>query len=147
MEWKEQQEWLVMRYFRQNYPDLPKGKLEKSESPDFRLWTTPRRFIGIEITQAHQAGQLNTQGILHYDTVLIQINESVKAKESKLRLYRSGGPVEVWLIIFSDYSEYGAFDKVKKEFSDIVLETSFDKVFLFDLDSQQTFQLNSWQST
>lgn len=145
MEWKEQQEWLVMRYFRQNYPDLPKGKLEKSESPDFRLWTTLRSFIGIEITQAHQTGQLNAQGILHYETVLMQIHESVKTKESKLRLYRSGKPLEVWLIIYADYSESGAFEKVKKEFLGNVLETSFDKVFLFDLDSQQTFQFNSWQ--
>jgi len=140
MDWKSEQEWLVMRYFRENCPELPKGRLVKGESPDFQLWISPKRFIGIELTQVHQAGNANAQGFLNLEMAIIQIKESLRAKELKTRLYRSSRPHELWLIIFADYSEGGALEKVKTEFLDNVLETSFDRVFLFDLDTREAIQ-------
>lgn len=50
---KAQEEWLIMRSFRDAYPDFPKGKLTKSESPDFTLKLSVSNAIGIEISSLH----------------------------------------------------------------------------------------------
>lgn len=57
-------EWLIMRSFRESYPDFPKGKLVKSESPDFTLKLSVSKSIGIEIStfyKAHTEGNLENQ--------------------------------------------------------------------------------------
>ena len=51
---KAQEEWLVMRSFRDNYPDFPKGKLIKSESPDFTLKLSLTKSIGIELSRIYK---------------------------------------------------------------------------------------------
>jgi len=51
---KSQEEWLVMRSFRESYSDFPKGKLLKSESPDFVLKINTDRSIGIEISRVYK---------------------------------------------------------------------------------------------
>lgn len=58
---KNQEEWLVMRSFRDNYPEFPKGKLTKSESPDFTLKLSITNSIGIETAKIYkrQAAALN----------------------------------------------------------------------------------------
>lgn len=48
---KSQEEWHVMRSFRNCYTDFPKGKLNKSESPDFILKPSLFRSIGIEVSR------------------------------------------------------------------------------------------------
>jgi hypothetical protein len=142
MDWKTEQEWIVMRYFTENCPGFPKGKLVKGESPDFQLWISPKRFIGIELTQVHQFNSDNpVQGFLDRESAIKQVNESIRAKEEKIRLYRSDHPYQLWLIIFADYSEPDAIEKVTIEYNKKSLDTSFDKLFVFDLDTHQAFQL------
>lgn len=51
---KSQEEWLVMRSFRGNYADFPKGKLTKSESPDFVLKINTDKSIGIEVSRLYK---------------------------------------------------------------------------------------------
>jgi hypothetical protein len=48
---KKQLEVLIMDYFRESYPDFPKGKVLPSESPDFTIGMKNRRFLGIELTR------------------------------------------------------------------------------------------------
>lgn len=48
---KTQEEWLVMRSFRDHYKEFPKGKLTKSESPDFVLKQSLSKSIGIEVSR------------------------------------------------------------------------------------------------
>jgi hypothetical protein len=57
---KLQEEWLVMRSFRENYPEFPKGKLTKSESPDFLLKLNHSKSIGIEISRIFKSNTLGT---------------------------------------------------------------------------------------
>jgi hypothetical protein len=48
-------EWLIMRSFRDNYPDFPKGKLTKSETPDFIHKLSLTKSIGIEISTLYKS--------------------------------------------------------------------------------------------
>jgi hypothetical protein len=56
---KKQIEVLLMEYFRNAYPDFPKGKLIPSESPDFILGLKNRTSVGIEITRLYPSDQKN----------------------------------------------------------------------------------------
>jgi hypothetical protein len=142
MDWKLEQEWIIMRYFKEKYPKLPKGKLIKSESPDFQLWISTKRFIGIELTQVHQLIPENhSPCFLCYESAKIQVEKSVLSKEEKIGLYRSAHPHQLWLIIFADYSEPNAMQKVIKENLVEPFATSFDRVFLFDLDTTIIYPL------
>lgn len=48
---KKQLEVLLMHYFRECFPDFPKGRLVPSESPDFVLTLKSRNNLGIELTR------------------------------------------------------------------------------------------------
>lgn len=142
MDWKAEQEWVVMRYFTENCRECPKGKLVKGESPDFRLCLSAKRWIGIELTQVHQLHTDNPlQGYLDSKLSVWQVSESIRAKEEKVPLYRLDRPYQLWLIIFADYSESDALEKVKNEYQECRIQTAFDKIFLFDLDTHQPVQL------
>jgi len=141
MEWKTEQEWIVMRYFRENCQGLPKGKLVKGESPDFQLWISPRRFIGIELTQVHSFNNHSLQGHLDQAMAVRQVITSIRAKEEKIRLYRSDHPYQLWLIIFADYSDDGAMEKLALEYRDKKLRTSFNAVYVFNLDTRKALLL------
>jgi hypothetical protein len=57
LEEKKQVEVLLMEYFRQTYPEFPKGRLVPSESPDFILGLKARISVGIEITRLYPSDQ------------------------------------------------------------------------------------------
>lgn len=48
---KNTEEWFVMHAFKGMFSNLPKGKLNKSESPDFIIYSGRKKSIGIEITR------------------------------------------------------------------------------------------------
>ncbi len=142
MDWKIEQEWIIMRYFKEYCHGFPKGKLVKGESPDFQLWISPKRFVGMELTQVHQySSEGSAQCVLTYDSAIRQIFESIKLKEEKIDLYRSDNPYKLWLIIFADYSEPHALNKVSKEYGANRIDSSYDKVYFFDLDTHQIIEL------
>lgn len=133
---------MVIRWFRESFPEFPKGKLVKDESPDFRLWISTRKFIGIELTQVHQGKRAEPgQSILCKPFAADQVLISLEAKEEKIRLYRGDYPHKLWLIIFAEYSEPDAMIKVSDHFRDHGIESSFDKVFIFDLDTRLACEL------
>lgn len=142
MDWKTEQEWVIMRYFSEHFPEFPKGKLVKGESPDFRLWLSPKRFIGIELTQVHQLNRdSHIQCYLEHESALQQVSDTIRAKEEKIRLYQSDHPHQLWLIIFVDYSEADAIKLVQPDFRSNKIETSFDRIFLFDLDTHRAYEI------
>lgn len=142
MDWKIEQEWIIMRYFTENCHGFPKGKLVKGESPDFQLWVSPKRFIGLELTQVHQfKADTPLQGFLEHASAVKQVNESIRAKEEKVRLYRSDHPHQLWLIIFADYSEGDATEKVASEYQENRIMSSFDQIYFFDLDKPEIIRL------
>jgi hypothetical protein len=48
---KDREEQAILNYFRETYEEFPKGKLLKSESPDFILRVNRKKTIGIELTK------------------------------------------------------------------------------------------------
>ncbi|HDR50217.1 MAG TPA: hypothetical protein ENN90_01155 [Mariniphaga anaerophila] len=52
---KKQLEILLMQYFRESYPDFPKGKVVPWESPDFIVKLKSRNKLGIELTRLNPA--------------------------------------------------------------------------------------------
>lgn len=142
MNWKSEQEWIIMRYFRENYPEFPKGRLTKSESPDFRLWIARGKFIGIELTQIHAYGESSAvPGFLDFRFARQQLEETLRAKEEKIRLYQAHKPVEIWLIIYADYTEANAIGRLKREDRFNGYKSGFSRIFLFDIDKHQITDL------
>ncbi|MFH0760261.1 MAG: hypothetical protein V2A67_02005 [Bacteroidota bacterium] len=142
MDWKTEQEWIIIRYFREYFPDFPKGRLRKSESPDFKLWTSPRRFIGIELTQIRPVSNPDpVPGFLDFRFAIDQLRSTIQAKEEKIGIYLKQKPDFLWLIIFADYSEANAIDRILSLIGRESLSSGFDRIFLFDVDQHKTFLL------
>lgn len=136
------EERLIMDYFRKNYPDFPKGILEKSESPDFVLRQNHHYSIGIEITRLHEASMpKNNPGFPVAELTLENIEASVKNKEEKLALYRKKKISYFWLIITTDYIR----NPEPVNNSDFItrweINSGFHKVFLFDLFEKKIYSL------
>ena len=123
---KKEKEWLVMQYFREKYAGFPKGKLSKSESPDFIIKHGRKKRIGVELTQldfCHKDGQENGSK---------QLSDLLNRKEDKLRIYRKKWLNEYWLLITIEN-----IDSIDTGLNNIHLDSKFAKVFLFDLVSGQ----------
>jgi hypothetical protein len=142
MEWKIEQEWLVIRYFKENEPSFPKGRLVKGEAPDFKLWIHKGKFIGIELTMIHPVPDAEmVPGFLDYRHALHQLELTVEAKEERVHTYRSQKPDSLWLIIFADYSEAHAIERILKSVDHKPLDTSFDRIYFFDIDHHTSYQI------
>jgi hypothetical protein len=143
MDWKTEQEWVIMQYFRETYPGFPKGKLVKGESPDFRLWISAKRFIGIELTQVQHDRHANSgQNVLHAESAADELSQSIRAKEDKAAFYRTDHPVQLWLLIFADYSEQDAIKNVLTHMKHMEMRNSYDRIFFFDLDTHTSLEIN-----
>lgn len=138
---QKDEERLIMDYFRKNYPDFPKGKLEKSESPDFILRQNHHAAIGIEITRLHEAGRIkNNPGFPVAGLTPENVMATVKNKEDKLSLYRKKNISVFWLIVTTDYivkeGSVGMEDVQKWK-----IKSDFHRIFLFDLFEKKVFIL------
>jgi len=121
---KVAEEWTVIRYFREQYASFPKGKLNKSESPDFILQLNRKKQIGIELTRFDDIGKYHQEGVSQNFTQLLE------KKENKLRLYKKHLLSEYWLIIFTESTDLEEILECAGRQT-----SSFDKVFLFELFS------------
>jgi len=92
---QQDEEILVMDYFRNHFEDFPKGKLIKSESPDFILKVSHKKFLGIELTRLDdQAPSLKER-----------IQKTLENKNQKIHQYQNPGFYAFWLIIYADCLE------------------------------------------
>jgi len=119
---------IIITSFRDHYPDFPKGKLVRSESPDFILKTNPKHAIGIELTALPQHAYEITEKNLYL--FLSDIEFTICKKEEKLQSYRKKMAEAYWLVIYADSIGLNGMDL------DDPLESlpvsKFDRVFLFD---------------
>lgn len=120
---KFQEEKLIMEYFRKCYIHFPKGKLIKSESPDFILKINPKKSYGIELTRLVQSESLIQE----------QIQLALDKKQKKIALYQKGWFQQLWLILHADqiYSPIKFLDDLNFNKSDF--KSGFDQIFIFDL--------------
>ena len=88
------QEKEVLEEFRKRYKDFPKGKVNKTESPDFIIRVSKKKSVGVELTQL-TADKIEAGHFFDNLKVLL-----IK-KEEKLNLYRKNILDEYWLIVYS----------------------------------------------
>lgn len=144
------EEEYIIDLFRKHYSGFPKGKLLKTESPDFILKETPKTAIGIELTklhgpdfqpqQIHSAGSLNGYQPPEFNKE--NIDFTIRSKGEKLYLYRQKKLNQIWLLITADLNESPVAYNLKNKFEHWNFLTDFHKVFLFELKTRTVFELN-----
>jgi hypothetical protein len=128
---QKDEEILVIEQFRKYFPGFPKGKLVKSESPDFILKINPKKSIGIELTRLDNGAE----------TLPDKIEATLENKNDKLNIYQKKRFNSIWLIIyFEDLPESKRFN-FRNKLNNWNFYFPFDQVFLFDLFENQIFEL------
>jgi hypothetical protein len=143
------EEMTIMQQFRNSYAEFPKGKLIKSESPDFIVKKTPKIAIGIELTKLHgptihklkthypskikvyQAPELNRENI----------EFTIYAKNEKLQIYQQKRLNSIWLLITADLAESPVSYNYSNKLENWSFISGFEKVFLFELKERKVFEL------
>ena len=133
---QKEEEKLVMQYFRKNYDDFPKGKIIKSESPDFIIRESRKRTIGIELTRLD----------VNAPTLKEKIEHTLKNKSQKFGIYQSKNFNEIWLIIHADFIEESKSYNIQNKITRWKFSSEFDKVLLFILFDNVILDLNPGQS-
>lgn len=142
----KQNERRLVEQFMQLCDDFPKGKLVVAESPDFLLKISRKKAIGIEVTELKGQGFVQQSGRLkNPDELILNLKESIAAKEEKLVLYRQNKLHEVWLLIHLE-----RLDKINFNFQNkldkLDFDSGFDRLFLLISSKSQLFELNTASS-
>lgn len=123
-------EWVVMRNFRRNWPFFPKGKLVKSESPDFVLAVSPRQKIGIELTSLHFETEPIIPSSATGKSIFLNslIEKAISKKEEKLQRYFKSKANQYWLIFLVDF-DLSIAEVLRNAGANA--ESRFQKIFIF----------------
>jgi hypothetical protein len=143
------EEMLIMEYFRNEYKEFPKGKLQKSESPDFILRVSTKNAIGIELTKLH--GPTVNKHKTHYPRKIVGYNApefnrenleyTIDAKNEKLAYYQKKRLNQLWLLITADLDQSPVNYNLGNKLENWSFLSGFQKVFLFELKTRQVFEL------
>ncbi len=144
-----EEEKLVMDLFRQEYDSFPKGRLIKTESPDFTLHNTAKISTGIELTKLHGPDYekpdfhsfKGDSVYLHPEISYENIAFTIHAKEEKLPLYRKKRLTLIWLIITADMTDSPVSYNFSNKLDNWHFESEFHRVFLFELAKRKVFEL------
>lgn len=138
MDRKSVEEKEIITKLRKHWPGFPKGKLVKSESPDFILRLNRRKAIGIEITRMDDFYYDGSESPLIFQK---QILSTISRKEEKLPLYYKKVLDAYWLIITVNFGDdYTQPDMpVSADFSEMM--TGFNKVLVFFLSPVKVIEL------
>lgn len=145
----------VIALLRLNWPEFPKGKLIKSESPDFILKTSRKTSIGIEITRIDEPKANSSKGLHSNDNLSgqpfiatspawitqEQIKSTIQRKEEKLELYQKIMADEYWLVVTSGMSKGGIKNRISQNAAQWQFNTSFHKLFLLLLPEEKLIEL------
>lgn len=128
-------EKLVLELFRKNYKEFPKGRLQKTESPDFILKVSAKKSIGIELTELYNHNQKE------FNFSVEQIEILIAKKEEKIRLYKKKKVNELWLIVTVDAIKQSDLHKLISGIEKHEFNSFFNKVFLFEIFDRKIFEL------
>lgn len=144
------EEEYVMKLFRNEYAGFPKGKLLKTESPDFILKESSRTAIGIELTKLHGPAikkeqthfVSNVRGYQPPEFTKENIEYTINAKDEKLPIYQQKMLNQIWLLITADLNESPVAFNLMNKLENWNFFSGFHKIFLFELKSRKVFELN-----
>jgi len=140
---KKAQEFIILDNFRQSFPEFPKGKLIKSESPDFILKTSPKYSIGIELTALPSLTYTITKKSI--STFIIELQISIAKKEEKLKIYQKKRANEYWLIIFAD-SIISQGINLNNHIEKLPVYVNYERIFLFTIFESKICELRDQKS-
>lgn len=127
---QKEEEKLIIQYFRKNFPDFPKGRLIPSESPDFVLKLSPKKSIGIELTQ-----------LVAGEEILFEIQALINKKKEKVQLYQNIRFLELWLIIYADNAFGSVNFNLQNKLEKLNASGGFTRIYLFDLFSMKIIRI------
>jgi len=143
------EEEYIIELFRNEYNNFPKGKLIKTESPDFILKESPKKAIGIELTKLH--GPTFKKEKTHFTSKLHgyqppeftkkNIEYTISSKDEKLPIYKKKMLSQIWLLITADLNESPVTFNLTNKLENWNFFSGFHKVFLFELKSRKVFEL------
>jgi hypothetical protein len=132
---KKSEEIVILNLFRNCYEDFPKGILKATESPDFILSLGTKKKYGLELTRLH----------LHIPDADLYSFENISAcinlKEDKLLLYRKKRLQEYWLILTAEDSNHQSRYNIHNKLLIWEFETSFNRIFLFNVFKPEVIRL------
>jgi hypothetical protein len=144
------EEEYIIEVFKSEYSDFPKGKLLKTESPDFILKETPKKAIGIELTKLHGPNLIKEK--THFPNKISgyqapefskeNIEYTISAKDEKLPIYKKKMLNQIWLLITADLNDSPVTFNLNNKLDNWNFLSGFHKVFLLELKSQKVFELN-----
>lgn len=144
------EEMLIMEQFRNEYEEFPKGKLLKSESPDFIVQKTAKNSIGIELTKLH--GPTVFKFKTHYPRqikgyqppglTLENIEYTIRAKNEKLSMYQQKKLNQIWLLITADLDKSPVSFNLANKLESWHFRSGFQRVILFELKNRKVYELN-----
>jgi hypothetical protein len=143
------EELSIMKRFRDDYAAFPKGKLQKSESPDFILKQNPKTTIGIELTKLH--GSKVRKEKTHFPRKINgyqppelnreNIEFTINAKNEKITIYRQKKLNQIWLLITADLDESPVSFNLYNKLENWIFYSKFQKIFLYELKNRKVFEL------
>ena len=141
----------VIELFRIEYPYFPKGKLLKSESPDFILEENPKTSIGIELTKLHgptirkedSATKKPSNGYQTPAFTKENFEYTIHAKDEKLHIYQRKMLNQIWLLIIANLNENPVSFNWSNQLKNWNFVSGFHKIFLLEMKSRKVFELNN----
>jgi hypothetical protein len=143
------EELMIMEQFKRKFKDFPKGKVVKSESPDFIVELSSKISIGIELTKLH-GPSINkvkshfTSKISGYQAPEFSrenIEFTIEAKNKKLIFYRKKYIKVLWLLITADIDESSVSFNLYNKLDNWIFNSGFQRIFLFELKEEKIFEL------
>jgi len=140
---KKEIEFNVLMLFRRLFNDFPKGKIVQNESPDFLIKLNPKKKLGIELTELRGQDFYDQHGsFTQPDKINEHIEDTIRAKEEKLYLYRKQKPFQLWLLIhiesFQNKLQYNFQNKIENW----MYHSAFDRVFLLEIENEKLYVIN-----
>lgn len=139
---KKKKERAIISHFARLYEDFPSGSVVSAESPDFIIKTSRKQQTGIELRGIYEElehGHVLLSGIQFIDLSKDYLEEIIKEKEEKLKLYYKKKLDHYWLLLHTPGFESNMTAKIEKMLDKWEISTSFHKVFLFDRFNEKVF--------
>ena len=139
-------EQLVVQQFAGLLEDWPKGKLRATESPDFILRVSPRKAIGIELTELKGQDFINHTGrLINPADVMENLRKTVAAKDEKLVLYQRKRLFQIWLLIHVQELKSLVSFNLNNKLDLLEFHSGFDRIFLLETTPGRLTELaNNW---
>lgn len=139
-------EQMVVLQFAELLDDWPKGKLQAAESPDFILKVSPRKAIGIELTELKGQDFINHTGrLINPGEILENLRDTISAKDEKLILYQRKKLVQIWLLIHVEELKKQVNFNLKNKLNQLEFGSGFNRLFLLETKPGRLTELtNNW---